>query len=114
MENYFESLNENDKLAYRKKITLESGETLPDPYSLRNDWIEDVDALPEVSWEDVTHYLIETPSIYTKGKLKAYKSLEAYDYFVCGHVQKCYYHPIEKKHIILLCQITSSSKSEAE
>ena len=48
MENYFEGLNENDKLAYRKELTLESGETLPDPYSLRNDWIEDVDALSEV------------------------------------------------------------------
>ena len=96
MEKYFEGLNENDKLVYRKERTLESGETLPDPYSLRNDWIKDADALPEVSWEDVTHYLIETPSIYTKGKLKAYKSLEAYDYFVCGHVQMCYYHPIKK------------------
>ena len=31
MENYFESLNESDKLAYRKKLMLESGETLPDP-----------------------------------------------------------------------------------
>ena len=98
IQNYFESLNENDKLAYRKKLTLESGETLPDPYSLKNDWIEDVDALPEVSWEDVTHYLIETASIYTKGKLKVYKSLEAYDYFVCGHVQKCYYHPVKETH----------------
>ena len=48
MENYFESLNENNKLAYREKITLESGETLLDPYSLRNDWIEDVDALGRV------------------------------------------------------------------
>ena len=57
MDNYFESLNESDKLPYRKRLTLKSGETLPDPYSLRNDWIEDVDALPEVSWEDVTHYL---------------------------------------------------------
>ena len=60
-----------------KKLTLERGETLPDPYSLRNDQIEDVDALPEVSWEDVMHYLIEIPSIYTKIKLKAYKSPEA-------------------------------------
>ena len=67
MENYFENLNENDKLAYRKTLTLESGEALPDPYSLRSDWIEDVDALP---------------SIYIKGKLKAYKSLESYEYFV--------------------------------
>ena len=31
MENYFESLNESDKLAYRKKLTLESGKILPDP-----------------------------------------------------------------------------------
>ena len=32
---------------------LENGEALPNLYSLRNDWIEDGDALPEVSWEDV-------------------------------------------------------------
>ena len=32
--------------------------------------------------------------VYTKEALKAYKSLEAYDYFVCGHVQDCFYHEI--------------------
>ena len=101
MENYFESLNENDKL--QKKAYVGKQRNTPDPYSLRNDWIEDVDALPEVSWEDVTHYLIETPSIYTKVKLKAYKSLEAYYYLVCGHVQQYYYHPIKKTyHFALL------------
>ena len=87
MENYLESLSQNDKLAYTNHIRLESGKTLP--YSLRNDWIKDVDASPEVSWEDVTHHLnLETPSIYIKEKLKAYKLLETYDHFVCGHVPK--------------------------
>ena len=38
MENYFPSLNKNDKLAYRKKLMLESGEMLVNPYSLRNGW----------------------------------------------------------------------------
>ena len=46
----------------------------------------------------MTHYLIETPYIYTKRKLKTYTSIEANDYFVCGHVQKCYDHPIKKTY----------------
>ena len=85
---------------------MESGKTLP--YSLRNDWIKDVDASPEVSWEDVTHHLnLETPGIYKKGKLKASKLLEAYDHFVCGHVPK--FIAILLKKLLYLC-----SKSAAE
>ena len=39
------------------------------------------------------------------GELKTYKSLEAYDYFVCGLVQKCHYHPTEKN--ISVCFVKS-------
>ena len=45
-----------------------------------------VTILRYISWKDVTTYLIDTPSKFTNESLKAYKSLEAYDYFVCGHV----------------------------
>ena len=38
MENYFESLNENDMLVYGKELTLESGETLPDIQSQK--WLD--------------------------------------------------------------------------
>ena len=55
-----------------------------------NDWSDDILALPSISWRDVTTYLIDTPSKFTNESLKAYKSLEAYDYFVCGHVQDCF------------------------
>ena len=52
--------------------------------NITSNWTKDV-AVPEVSWEDVTHYLIDSYYLYRE-KVQAYKSLEAYD-FVCGHVQ---------------------------
>ena len=45
MEDYFESLNENDKLAYRKNLRwkvakLSQIHTVLEMIGLRNDWIE--------------------------------------------------------------------------
>ena len=92
---YAQGLNAENKAQYFKKLTLPSEEVLPDPYLLCN-WSNDISKVPEISWRDVREYLIDTPSVYTKEALKAYKSLEAYDYFVCGHVQSCFYHEISK------------------
>ena len=66
---------------------MESGDSnnLPSPEDL-GDWSNDITLLPSITWRDVTTYLLDTPSIYTKDSLKSYKSLEAYDYFACGRV----------------------------
>ena len=88
--NYFKSLESSDKIAYKKKLTL----TLPDPYLLETGW-EDVKLLPDLDSPDIYHYLINTPSEFTKESLKAYKSLEAYKSFISGHVQDVYYHSLE-------------------
>ena len=91
------NLKKEDKAAYLKKLNMSSGEPFPDPFQLE-EWSSDIQKLPDICWRDVTEYLIDTPNIYTKEALKAYKSLEAYDYFVCGHVQECSYHGISENH----------------
>ena len=92
---YVESLSPQDAAAYFKKLTLSTGERLCDPCSIpEKEWSSDVRCWPSVQWPDIYTYLVEKPSVYTKENLKAYKSLDAYNYVLCGHVQAVKYHPI--------------------
>jgi hypothetical protein len=46
-------------------------------------WIDDDVALwPPVEFGCIYSYLIDTPGQFSKEKLKAYKSLEAYNYYI--------------------------------
>ena len=110
---YFKSLNVDDKKAYKTKLTLKSGETLPDPCTLKDDdWQNERELMPDFQMADLQIYLLNTPSPYTHEAIKAYKSLEAYNFFHCGHVHDVYLHKIKKdsefcfiktKVIVLLC-----------
>ena len=42
-------------------------------------------------------YLISTASAYTHENLKAYKSLEAFNFVVCNHVQDVFYYSVSKE-----------------
>ena len=91
---YSVNLSEKDLTRCREKFKLTTEEQLADPYTLKEKWTNDISSLPEITWRDVTEYLLDTLSSYMKESIKAYKSLEAYDYFFCGHLQNCYYHEI--------------------
>ena len=60
-----------------------------DPYSLKNsDFSEDPAHLPAIEYPDIVNYLVLQTSWATKQQMKAYKSLEAYNFFVSGWVNK--------------------------
>ena len=55
-------------------------------------------------------YLIETKGPYTKEKLNAFKSLDAYNYFICGHVHTVYCYCVEN-YVILKALVNPSQKA---
>ena len=81
---YYSNLGREDKKRYQEKLTLSNGELLLDPNVLDVGWKEEVHHLPDLCFTDIFNYLINkpTPSEYTKENWKAYKSLEAYNFFV--------------------------------
>ncbi|XP_034062056.1 uncharacterized protein LOC117539828 [Gymnodraco acuticeps] len=80
---YVKQLNEPARRRYREKITAHIGY---DPYQLKKNFSRDLSDLPAVQAMDITSYLVLHTSYYTASQMKAYKSLEAFNYFVCGWV----------------------------
>ncbi|KAK1902740.1 Protein FAM186A, partial [Dissostichus eleginoides] len=81
---YVKQLNEPARRRYREKITAHIGY---DPYQLKkSDFSRDLSDLPAVEAMDITSYLVLHTSYYTASQMKAYKSLEAFNYLVCGWV----------------------------
>ena len=58
---------------------------------------DDITKLPNICWSDVTKYLIETPSVYTKEAVKVMFRLNEYGFFREGHVQDCCCHDTASK-----------------
>lgn len=96
LSSYANNLNATAKCRYIEKLTYNKGLLkLPDPYNLKG-WQNNPSLWPDLNFGDIYSYLIERPGIYTKESLKAYKSLEAYQFFVSGHVKAIWFHNIDE------------------
>ena len=85
---YYEELDTVAQKRYREKLNIAglscdpycSNSFLPEPNN-RQLW-------PEVEYPDIFNYLISTTSPYTREQLKAYKSMDGYNFFIQGLVGK--------------------------
>lgn len=81
---YFGGLNGLARARYQEKVLKYIGY---DPYTLKkNDFSVNLSDLPPVTAMDITSYLVLQTSFYTAEQMKAFKSLDAYNYFICGWV----------------------------
>ena len=83
------------KERYFEKLAIAGLAT--DPYLLPLDVFTDLNkssSLPDFNPHDLYHYVVNGVSPYTGADLKAYKSLDAYQFFVAGWVTgtRCYAH----------------------
>ena len=96
---YLDGLPAVERDRYIRKLKCLYGgpgvEEYKDQYEINEElWIDDVSKWPCVEFPALYMYFIETPGGYTREKLKAYKSLEAYNYYsrLIMHVSKQYRH----------------------
>ena len=109
---YLINLDYEAQKHYIAKLTV--GEVdLPDLYGIPDDmWLDDTTKWPSLEFSDLCTYLIESKGSYTKEKLRAYKSLKAYNYFYNGYVRTVHYYGVQSsKFCILKAQINPSQKA---
>lgn len=92
---YTESLSISDKRRY-----LEKTKDIGDPYGYPVSALSQ-DDLPPVRSTDIFNYLVLSTSFCTSERFKAYKSMDAYKYFLSGFVSAVGARKVEKKYIVL-------------
>ena len=82
---YKDTLPQSEKNQYRKKLSVlygKSGQNEVDVTDPASKWIDDISLWPPVAYGDIYEYLVNTPGPFTREVLKAYKSLNAYNYYL--------------------------------
>ena len=73
---YFRDFCKEDKKHYKNKLTLDNKYKLLDPFSLKNNWVDDISHLPDIQHLDLVIYPIHTSSKFNKKSSTSCKSLK--------------------------------------
>ena len=84
---YCSCLPEVERERYKKKLQLlynsTDSEVLLDPFIENEEkWKDDITLWPPIEFGQIYTYLIDSPGQFTREQLKAYKSLEAFNYYI--------------------------------
>ena len=111
---YFYGLDENAKKRYLQKLDSVS-KNIDDPYTISCQLLTVSSVLPNIQYPDIYNFLIETPSAYTREHLKAYKSLDAYKYFLTGLVGEVSTHSVDDsgEKIVVRAKVRHSQSMKA-
>lgn len=100
---YYDKLEGPEKERYREKVQLCGF----DPYSLKkSDFEENVELFPELEYPDIVNYLVLQTSWLTSKQMKAYKSLDAYNFFVSGWVNGVLAKELEGDKVLLFSRVS--------
>ena len=67
---YLKTFSKEDFLRHQEMLMLTSREQLGESYLLKEKWSSDIVNIREITWQDVTEHMLDTPSTYTKEWLK--------------------------------------------
>lgn len=73
-----------------------------DPYDVpRNEWMDNVDLWPAITYIHMGMYLVPTPSLYTNDDLLNYRSLDCYVNFISGFVREVLVKALGDRRIVI-------------
>jgi len=106
----YHQLDSSGKARYKEKLRMLKLQN--DPYLLdTDDWSAERSLWPPVEFPDLFIYLINLPSPYTKEALKAYKSTDAWSYFVSGFVNEVKLLKITEDSYIMTAKVCTTGES---
>ena len=107
---YYSSLTGPAKARYRQKANLCG----LDPYILKtSDCSDNLTDFPSVEYPDIVNYLVLQTSWATGQQMKAYKSLDAYNFFVSGWVNTILTKNVIDLRVVVTGRINHSQRSRA-
>ena len=108
---YTRSLTGELKVCYEQKLLAVN---ISDPYLLQK---SDFDTLPEdwpkVTYADIYNFLVTSQSTYTHSEVKAYKSLDAYQFVVTGQTFDVNCKRIQPSLYLFLGKVRHSQSKKA-